>query len=239
MRTEIITGRNKADISFRTQVTEIGGLRTVAKGIPTEWFLKEDKSNKVQTLGADSTEKEYPSAKCVYEALQEGIGQVQADWTQTDTEAVDYIKNKPSLSAVATSGSYTDLSDKPVIPVVPTNVSSFTNDAGYITQSDIPTDVSDFNNDAGYITLTDVPEQVNSDWNSNSGKSQILNKPNLAIVATSGSYTDLSNKPDLTLKENVSNKVTSISSSSTDSEYPSALAVYNYIQSLDGSQISY
>lgn len=42
--------------------------------------------------------------------------QVQSDWDQTDTSAVDYIKNKPT------------------IPVIPNNVSYFTNDAGYLTQ---------------------------------------------------------------------------------------------------------
>ena len=40
---------------------------------------------------------------------------------------------KSDLTAVATSGSYNDLSDKPTIPTVPTNVSAFTNDAGYLT----------------------------------------------------------------------------------------------------------
>ena len=40
---------------------------------------------------------------------------VQSDWNQTTTTADDYIKNKPT------------------IPTVPTNVSAFTNDAGYIT----------------------------------------------------------------------------------------------------------
>ena len=40
-------------------------------------------------------------------------GQVQADWNQSDNSQVDYIKNKPSLSTVATSGSYQDLTDKP------------------------------------------------------------------------------------------------------------------------------
>ena len=35
---------------------------------------------------------------------------------------------------MATSGSYSDLSNKPTIPVVPTNVSAFINDAGYLTQ---------------------------------------------------------------------------------------------------------
>jgi len=37
------------------------------------------------------------------------------------------------LATVATSGSYTDLVNKPSIPTVPTLVSAFTNDAGYIT----------------------------------------------------------------------------------------------------------
>ena len=46
---------------------------------------------------------------------------------------------------------------------IPTNVSAFTNDAGYITSVDIPeiptvpTNVSAFNNDAGYITNADIP----------------------------------------------------------------------------------
>lgn len=48
-----------------------------------------------------------------------GGTQVQADWNQTDSTAVDFIKNKPT------------------IPVVPTAVSSFTNDAGYITQQSL------------------------------------------------------------------------------------------------------
>src|ERR1039458_3814104 len=42
-----------------------------------------------------------------------------------------------------------------------------------------------------------VPAQVNSDWNAVSGVAQILNKPSLATVATSGSYTDLSSKPSI------------------------------------------
>lgn len=42
-----------------------------------------------------------------------------------------------------------------------------------------------------------------------------------------------------TTYEAKSNKVTSISSSSTDTQYPSALAVYNYINSLNGNGVSY
>ena len=45
-----------------------------------------------------------------------GSTQVQSDWAETNTESVSYIKNKPTLSIVATSGSYTDLLNKPTIP---------------------------------------------------------------------------------------------------------------------------
>lgn len=75
------------------------------------------------------------------------------------------VSNKPTFATVATSGDYTDLTNKPTIPTIPTNVSSFTNDAGYITKS-----VNDLTN----YTLSSA----------------------LATVATSGSYNDLSNKPN-------------------------------------------
>jgi hypothetical protein len=51
-----------------------------------------------------------------------GFTQAQADWSQTDAAAPDFIKNKPAipvvptLAEVATSGSYNDLTDKPTIP---------------------------------------------------------------------------------------------------------------------------
>jgi hypothetical protein len=41
---------------------------------------------------------------------------------------------KNDVAGVATSGSYNDLKDKPAIPTVPTKVSAFKNDAGYLTQ---------------------------------------------------------------------------------------------------------
>ena len=54
--------------------------------------------------------------------------------------------NDADLSVVAKSGSYNDLTDKPTIPTVPTNVSAFTNDAGYLTQnSTVTIDMTDAN----------------------------------------------------------------------------------------------
>ena len=47
---------------------------------------------------------------------------VQSNWTETNTSSDAYIKNKPTLSTVATSGSYNDLSNKPTIPSIPSNL---------------------------------------------------------------------------------------------------------------------
>lgn len=41
------------------------------------------------------------------------------------------------------------------------------------------------------------PAQVNADWSSSSGLSQILNKPTFATVAITGAYADLSGKPTI------------------------------------------
>ncbi len=54
----------------------------------------------------------------------------------------------------------------------------------------------DYLNSALNKISTSMPAaQVNTDWNSTSGVSQILNKPVLAAVASSGNYKDLSNTP--------------------------------------------
>lgn len=104
-------------------------------------------------------------------ALDAGGGGGSTDW--------DDITNKPTFATVATSGSYTDLSNKPTIPTVPTNVSAFTNDAGYVES----TDLASVATSGSYNDLSDKPTipsaQVNSDWNSASGVSQILNKPTM------------------------------------------------------------
>ncbi len=51
----------------------------------------------------------------------------------------------------------------------------------------------------------------------------------LATVATSGNYSDLINKPSLSGYQTTANLVTSVSSSSTDSQYPSAKCVYDIV----------
>lgn len=50
-------------------------------------------------------------------------------------------------------------------------------------------------NPSGYMTT--APSQINTDWNSISGISQLLNKPNLSTVGISGLYSDLLFKPTI------------------------------------------
>ena len=90
----------------------------------------------------------------------QSYSQEQADWNQTDNTQVDYIKNKPT------------------IPTVPTNVSAFTNDAGYLTSESDPVFTA---SPAHGITTTDI-----NTWNAKSD--------------FSGSYNDLTDKPTIPTK---------------------------------------
>lgn len=74
------------------------------------------------------------------------VSNVQANWNATSGLAV--ILNKPTLATVATSGKYSDLTGKP------TNVSSFTNDANYVTSSSLATTL------ASYATTSDMNTEL-------------------------------------------------------------------------------
>ena len=60
------------------------------------------------------------------------------------------------------------------------------------------------------VAAQGVP-QVNSDWNATSGVAQILNKPVLATVATTGSYTDLLDIPTVPVMKGASTSAPGIS----------------------------
>ena len=87
--------------------------------------------------------------------------------TSNFSGAYDDLTGKPDLSVyvqsvnlatVATTGSYDDLTDKPTIPTVPTNVSEFTNDAGYQTANQVESAITS----KGYQTANDVSTTLSS-----------------------------------------------------------------------------
>ena len=111
-------------------------------------------------------------------------GLTQADWTQQDSTVGSYIQNRPLLKTVATTGRYSDLV---VNSGQPQSVTSADWNATIASGSVIP--------------VTNKPTipaaQVNADWDSTEGLSQIYNRPMLAPVALSNSYADLSGRPVL------------------------------------------
>jgi len=115
----------------------------------------------------DSEKASYIKNKPVVPAAQ-----VQSDWGQTDTNAVDYIKNKPALKTVATTGSYNDLLDRPIVPTAVTNVSELINDADYQSGTQVAASIAD--------ALDDYTPAAA-----------------LGPVATSNDYNDLDNLPTI------------------------------------------
>lgn len=117
-----------------------------------------------------------------------------------------------TISAAVASLDWSNITNKP------TDVSYWTNDAGYITSADLPTKTSDLTNDSNFVSNTSYATsstggvvKVGSGLSITNGIlsatgggvadavewDNVLNKPSFSTVATSGSYNDLSNKPTI------------------------------------------
>ena len=116
---------------------------------------------------------------------------------KADTSTVQALQTSKadisSLSTVATSGNYNDLSNKPAIPSI----------SGLATETFVNNKVADLINNAPATlnTLNELAQALGNDQNfSTTIINSLSNKANtssLSVVATSGSYSDLSNKPTI------------------------------------------
>lgn len=88
-------------------------------------------SNKVTSISSTSTNDEYPSAKAVYDALPNKTSDLTNDSGFVD--ATQAANAAPVKSVNGQTGAVVL-----TIPTVPTNVSAFTNDAGYLTLTNLP-----------------------------------------------------------------------------------------------------
>lgn len=88
----------------------------------------------------------------------------------------------------------------------------------YALTEDIPTKVSELENDAGYGTYTQPIGGI--------PKSDLTEAVQASLDKAD---TALQEHQDISGKEDISNKVTTLSAASTDTQYPSAKAVYNEI----------
>lgn len=109
---------------------------------------------------------------------------------------------------------------------LPTNVSDLSNDTGFITSSSLPT----VNNST--ITVKKNSDDVGDSFTTNASSAKTINL-GLSTVATSGSYSDLSNKPTIPTKvSDLSNDTGFI----TSSDLPSNHVTTDTTQTISGNK---
>lgn len=131
----------------------------------------------------------------VYDAIQEGGGSKTVVW--------DDITNKPDFKTVATSGSYSDLTNKPIIP---TKTSQLTNDSSFVNDYQLSGKQDKLTSGTNIKTINNQSILGSGNIDIQGGGSEsvawgdITGKPDFKAVATSGSYDDLTNKPAIPTK---------------------------------------
>ena len=163
--------------------------------------------------------------------------------TMSAVEAKGYITNaalapyvlSSSLATVATSGSYSDLINKPTIPAAQVNAdwNATSGVARILNKPSIPTDTSDLTNGAGFITgitSSDVTTALGYTPYNSSNPSGFITSAALNGYATESYVTTATANMQTT-----GNLVTSISSSSTDTQYPSAKCVYYIVGDIESA----
>lgn len=116
-KTAKATDATKADSA--TKATQDASGNVITTTYATKAELNDGLAGKVSTVSGKglSTNDYTTNEKNKLAGIAAGAEvNVQSNWTETDTSSDAYIKNKPSLATVATSGSYNDLSNKPTIP---------------------------------------------------------------------------------------------------------------------------
>ena len=150
---------------------------------------------------------------------------VRTSLGKADTALQSYTETDPTVPAWAKAAqkpsySYSEITNAPTLATVATS-GSYTDLDDKPTIPTVPTNVSAFTNDAGYTTNTGTITGVTMNGASK-GTSGVVD---LGTVITS--------HQDISGKENTSNKVTSLSASSTDTQYPSAKCVYDLVGDIE------
>ena len=163
-------------------------------------------TNKVISLSSGSTDTQYPSAKCVYNAIQAAAG-------SAGVSSYDELTNRPALSTTATTaqataasetisgtislhkvsktGSYNDLLNKPTIPSAP-----------------------------GTLNTSNATAQATASTEALSGTI------NLHKVAKTGTYSDLIGTPTIPSVGTLTTTATTAQATATSESFGSAISLH-------------
>lgn len=158
---------DKTKVTNVNEVIEAAAKSVTATGISITLDKRNLVTNAVENIELDLPASTtalaglmLPSDKTKLNGIAAGAEvNVNADWNATEGDAL--ILNKPTLSTVATSGSYNDLTSKPTIPTVDVNKEYV--DTQLATKSDLPDyTVSDI---VSEILQMDVPSISQENYN--------------------------------------------------------------------------
>ena len=227
-----------ANITVPTQASDIGAQPTLVSGTNIKTINNTSilGSGNIDVSGGggggmvDDVEVDGVSVVNNRVAEIDLTGKADASHTHTTSDVTDF----PSLATVATSGSYSDLSNKPSIPTITDTYSGTSSNgmSGKAVKSAIDALDGTISGSAGSGKTLTAFSQTDGKVSATFGnisitKSQVSDFPALATVATSGSYSDLSNKPTIpTITDTYSD---------TSSDGMSGKAVKSAIDALDGT----
>ena len=179
-----VTGITETDISFPdVKIDGVSIISNNSANIMTEGGSYNASTNKILTKGDVSSVAISGSYSDLTDTPSIPAAQIQSDWNQSNSAAVDYIKNKPDIPAAQIQSNWTQsnssavdyIQNKPTIPTVNDGVLTIQRngvDVGNFSANQstnisinisVPTALSDLSDDSTHRLVTDT--QI-SNWNS-------------------------------------------------------------------------
>lgn len=131
------TLKNKADTSaIPTKVSQLSNDKGYLTSVPSEYITETELNNKGYLTSVPDTYK----TKSENDTLYQPIGDYLTSYTESDPTVPSHVKNITTANISSWnnksdfSGSYADLTNKPVIP---TKTSQLTNDSGFLTEVEL------------------------------------------------------------------------------------------------------
>lgn len=200
IKNQINSKADKTDIP--SKLSELENDKNYISSIPSEYITETELNNKKYLTSVPSEYK----TKTENDSLYQPKGNYLTSYTESDPTVPSHVKSIKESDITKWnnksefSGNYNDLTNKPTIPTVPTNISAFNNDKGYLTS--VPSE---------YITETELGAKnyaTKGELHSHSNKSVLDNTTASYTTAEKTKLAGLKNYDDTALRNEVNTKTT-------------------------------